>query len=368
MDENEKDKSEFDEEKKDISEETLKSKTMEELVNFCHNQDITISQDDTKFNIISRILKKFRKIPPLPKNIRVFERNDPRFIERRKKFHIPSPKSYDDQAIPKWKRKFKELREKINIHIDDKEVFETLEEEFKRIITIKHPNINADKILFLPKEKNQIALENTIEYTWIVGCFIGLTEDNHIKSLDCIGFLKEMKIIQIWDIIKDFSEIISIGMGYCNIESLGDLENIKTLQSLNLQSNEITDIRGLRHLTSLEKLVLSGNQINSIDALDTLSNLKELYLKGNMLFYQGFKELLIKLTKNHPQLEKVEFPMKYVPYEPIIRFYQNLISKEDCLQKIKDYTNPKWHPSISESANKILNEFTYYENKKRDFV
>jgi hypothetical protein len=58
-----------------------------------------------------------------------------------------------------------------------------------------------------------------------------------------------------------------------------DLEKVT---SLNLRSNQLTDVKGLEKLTQLKMLNLKDNQLTELTGLEKLTQLKELYLSDNL--------------------------------------------------------------------------------------
>lgn len=67
------------------------------------------------------------------------------------------------------------------------------------------------------------------------------------------------------------------------IRSLEDLRYFKSLCSLIIDNNQISDISGLSGLMNLENLYLSYNQISDISALSRLTNLRSLWLQYNQI-------------------------------------------------------------------------------------
>ena len=58
-----------------------------------------------------------------------------------------------------------------------------------------------------------------------------------------------------------------------------DFEKVALL--LNLQDQQLTDVKGLEKLTQLKKLHLGGNQLSDTKGLEKLTKLRELNLEGN---------------------------------------------------------------------------------------
>ncbi|MBT5847052.1 MAG: leucine-rich repeat domain-containing protein [Verrucomicrobiales bacterium] len=58
-----------------------------------------------------------------------------------------------------------------------------------------------------------------------------------------------------------------------------DFEKVALL--LNLQDQQLTDVKGLEKLTQLKKLHLGGNQLSDTKGLEKLTKLRELNLEDN---------------------------------------------------------------------------------------
>ena len=59
-----------------------------------------------------------------------------------------------------------------------------------------------------------------------------------------------------------------------------DFEKVALL--LNLQDQQLTDVKGLEKLTQLKKLHLGGNQLSDTKGLEKLTKLRELNLEDNL--------------------------------------------------------------------------------------
>ncbi|MFX0135353.1 MAG: leucine-rich repeat domain-containing protein, partial [Candidatus Hodarchaeota archaeon] len=98
-------------------------------------------------------------------------------------------------------------------------------------------------------------------------------------------------------------------MGITDIREIKGLENLKNLQRLSLQGNQITEIRGLENLTNLQELLLRGNQIKDIEGLVNLINLQSLSLEENKITeIKGLKNLrnLQRLYLHRNQITEIK--------------------------------------------------------------
>jgi Leucine-rich repeat (LRR) protein len=82
--------------------------------------------------------------------------------------------------------------------------------------------------------------------------------------------------------INQLTNLKSLHLTYCQIDSLPTFKNLDRLQTIDLSNNEkITRIRGIGMFKSLRNLKLRGNSIKKIENLDSLSALKLLDLSSN---------------------------------------------------------------------------------------
>ncbi|CAL6092364.1 leucine-rich_repeat domain-containing protein [Hexamita inflata] len=82
-----------------------------------------------------------------------------------------------------------------------------------------------------------------------------------------------------------------------NPDNISALKNLIDLKCLGLNCNNIQDISSLIFLLNLEKIVLSNNQISDISVLKTLTSLKEVDLSYNSINNFYYIKYLINLKK-----------------------------------------------------------------------
>jgi GTPase SAR1 family protein len=109
-----------------------------------------------------------------------------------------------------------------------------------------------------------------------------------IKDLDFLGELKALETL-----ILDFNEIESIeplrelanlkylNIGFNKVLDLSPLEKLSNLVSLNISNNFVVDISPLKRLKILQYLYLGHNKITDLTSLSLLRNLQELYCDKN---------------------------------------------------------------------------------------
>ena len=84
-----------------------------------------------------------------------------------------------------------------------------------------------------------------------------------------------------------------------------DFEKVAKL--LNLQDQQLTDVKGLEKLTQLKKLHLGGNQLTDTKGLEKLTQLRKLYLNDNP---DLTKAQIDELQKALPKCEILSNPTK----------------------------------------------------------
>lgn len=106
-------------------------------------------------------------------------------------------------------------------------------------------------------------LDSVEEIMWDELRIQGISDIEHIKGLDSMGFLK----------------VLSLTDG--SILKVKFIDKLVNLEVLDLSYNKISDISGLTGLFNLVKLDLSNNQIEFIGNLFGLMNLKKICLDNN---------------------------------------------------------------------------------------
>ena len=88
------------------------------------------------------------------------------------------------------------------------------------------------------------------------------------------------------------------------------LEKLTQLRKLHLARNQLTNVTGLEKLTQLTGLGLGGNQLTDVKGLEKLTNLTDLHLAGNKLTNVTGLEKLTQLTSlilfGNPDLTKAQ--------------------------------------------------------------
>ncbi|MEA3450884.1 MAG: leucine-rich repeat domain-containing protein, partial [Bacteroidota bacterium] len=88
---------------------------------------------------------------------------------------------------------------------------------------------------------------------------------------------------RIIDFLKDLKSLTTLNLRSNNISDISFLKDLKNLTTLDLSANEISDISVLKDMKSLTSLNLSFNQISDISVLKNLKNLTNLNLERNQI-------------------------------------------------------------------------------------
>lgn len=106
--------------------------------------------------------------------------------------------------------------------------------------------------------------------------------------------------------LKNLSTLIACGeIGKkWGITNINFIEDLVTLENLNVEYNEVTQIDELRNLKTLRRLLLGSNQILDANVLESIRSLQHLKLRSNKIYDIGFLRNLIMLeclniTKNN---------------------------------------------------------------------
>ena len=81
--------------------------------------------------------------------------------------------------------------------------------------------------------------------------------------------------------LDNYHTLKTLGLSYCNLDTIPDFTNQPDLEDLNLYYSNIKKIEGFDHLTKLKRLGLDYNKITKISGLEKLKNLKALGLMNN---------------------------------------------------------------------------------------
>jgi Leucine-rich repeat (LRR) protein len=113
-------------------------------------------------------------------------------------------------------------------------------------------------------------------------------------NLDNISSLKCFNSNMVEYFVSNLTSLQTLNLQSNQITTINGLDTLTSLQTLTLQSNQITTINGLDNLTSLQTLDLSSNQITTIEGLESLTSLQNLYLSSNQITtIQGLDSLIL---------------------------------------------------------------------------
>lgn len=104
---------------------------------------------------------------------------------------------------------------------------------------------------------------------------------------------------------SDLRSITSLDLSNQGITDISGIENCTNLKSLDLSYNSIESISSIVDLTQLEELNLSYNQIKDISYISNLSNLKVLNLSDNLIDTLQYYRRLYTTNNSKEKYEKV---------------------------------------------------------------
>jgi Leucine-rich repeat (LRR) protein/GTPase SAR1 family protein len=97
--------------------------------------------------------------------------------------------------------------------------------------------------------------------------------------------------------VGEMTWLTSLDLHSNQISDLSFLKKLSNLQSLNLSANKITDISWLKHLFNLRTLDLRSNNISEVRSLENLSNLRNLNISHNNIRDIKFIENLFRIKE-----------------------------------------------------------------------
>ena len=114
--------------------------------------------------------------------------------------------------------------------------------------------------------------------------------DNQISDVSPLQNLTSLQLLdlvrnQISDVspLQNLTSLQHLDLIRNQISDVSPLQNLTSLQSLYLNDNQISDVSSLQNLTSLQYLELSRNQISDVSSLQNLTSLQSLYLNNNQI-------------------------------------------------------------------------------------
>ena len=108
---------------------------------------------------------------------------------------------------------------------------------------------------------------------------------NNLKDLDSLETLSLYWLtIKDLDFISELTNLKNLNVYYTNLADISKISNLTNLTKLNMYNNSITNVESLGNLTNLTSLVLNNNYISSgINQLINLKSLTSLNLNNNSL-------------------------------------------------------------------------------------
>ncbi len=159
-------------------------------------------------------------------------------------------------------------------------------------------------------------------------------------------------------------QVTGLSLYFCNFKALekiiSHLKNFKSLTTLELSGNKISDISHLKDLKNITELNLGNNQISDVSSLKDLKNLTTLNLNNNQISVISFLKDLKSLTKLNLQNNKISniSPLKELKNLTQLNLYGNQIGDIFYLKDLNSLT------SLDLSKNQIRG-ISYLKNLKR---
>jgi len=149
------------------------------------------------------------------------------------------------------------------------------------------------------------------------------TKKSNAVKLD----LSALKLTKVPLELSKLTQLTSLDLGSNQLTEINGLENLVQLSGLNLSSNLLTEIKGLEQLAELSLLDLSGNQIIEIKGLEQLTQLTQLLLYNNQITeIKGLEKLtqLTSLNLSSNQLTEIKGLEKLTLLTELVLSYNQL--------------------------------------------
>ncbi len=115
----------------------------------------------------------------------------------------------------------------------------------------------------------------------------GIRDISEIEGLDALLILGELDLNdnQITEIkgIENLKNLYNLNLSCNKLTEIRGLDTLLNLSELNLSENEITEIKGIENLKKLYSLNFSSNKLTEIKGLEYLKRLRYLNLKDNLI-------------------------------------------------------------------------------------
>jgi len=195
----------------------------------------------------------------------------------------------------------------------------------------------------------------------------------HEQSLDSIEFMNDCQ----------FSSVESLDLDDNQITSLIPLSNCKKLKSLSLNNNQVSDLTPLAELEELEILEIQNNMVRDLSPLGNLKSLRQLCIQNNLIsdrssigdlpnleniFDRGnpreenLEHSAPRASISHEQFvqfiaDKTDFPLRLVKLETTLSEEMGL--NDEAIEKLRNDINLQWGVSIA--IEELTEDFTCEE-------
>jgi len=148
----------------------------------------------------------------------------------------------------------------------------------------------------------------------------------------------------------DYEKVTRMNLENNQLTDVKGLEKLTKLTWLRLYDNKLTSVKGLEKLTQLKVLWLYGNKLTDVKSLEKLTELRELYLGNNQLTsVKGLEKLtqLTRLSLADNQLTDVKGLEKLTQFLTLSLQWNPDLTKaqidelKKALPKCRIYSNPK---------------------------
>jgi Leucine-rich repeat (LRR) protein len=141
------------------------------------------------------------------------------------------------------------------------------------------------KFVFEKRDNDKPLVEaDVINLSTISGVALGIKDLSGLEKCRSLASL-DLKGNSLTNLlpIRDLSNIQYLNLANNQIEDTASLSNITALQYIELSGNRVKDVSPLRGLTNMASLYLGSNQIKDISPLFGMRKLSSLYVEGNQI-------------------------------------------------------------------------------------
>lgn len=223
------------------------------------------------------------------------------------------------------------------------------------VVTFKDKNLEQAIRTEIHKPTGDIYKSDVENITSLEASNDGITNISGIENLNSLQQLNlSQNQITNTNALEELSNLRILNLSGNEISDISSLKNLSGLYYLDLDSNQISNISVLKNFVYLQTLLLSKNQISNIDSLQELTKLQQLSLKQNRI--SDISSLTALTNLNFLYLGGNQIS----DYTPVKGYYENLTNKDfdllDSVDTIVTFTDKNLEKAVRAQIGKTTGD------------